>query len=614
MKTAFKLSTRGLLLVTLLLFIELLFVGAHFWLLNEAERESRQQQNSREIISRATDLLQSLYMAGDNVAKYAFNRDLDRLANYNKAKYEIPRQLQWMKEHLRNSPSQSALLVKITDNVTTGLNMLDEMRRVSDTEIQVVTARHAIKMRAKMQKHMETLVQDLIEFLNTEKKAESASPVKIKMQRTRTAWLLGAGIALNILAAVLLALAYVRTITSRLSIVVENSQRLKQRKALRAPMIGGDEIAQLDIAFHDMSNSLREQEAMVIASEEKIRSIVSQMPIGLMITDSDEYIEYANPVLERLLSSDPDEVTHKRAGLAGKPVSAFFSELNLDDDNLTSGHSVELIATASGGKEIPVEFTMTEVALGKQSRKLSTVIDITERREIEKMKEAFVAMVSHDLRTPLTSVAGFLQMLPMGVYGAVEPIATTQAEAAEKQVDQLITLINDLLDLEKLKAGQLEMFSDDISLEDVIDTAVDNVYKLAEENNVTVLFEGCEVNVKADQERLEQAVSKLLGALVRMSTAGATINVDVMTGENAAKSGNPDGTFAPGNCVLLTMTAPALHISESEQDNLFEPFQTAQPLGLGLPLARAILNASGGSCGVNSATGTQLWLKVPKSS
>jgi PAS domain S-box-containing protein len=600
-QNALRLSVKGLLMVLLLLSIELAFVGCHFWLLQEAERESRQQQNSRQIIARATDLLQSLYLAGDNVAKYAFNRDLDRLANYNKAKYEIPRQLQWMKEHLRENKSQSALLEKIDANVMTGLNMLDEMRRVSDTEIQVVTARHAIKMRARMQKHMENLVQDLIEFLNTEKKIESASPAYIKMQRTRTAWLLGGGVTLNILAAVLLALAYVRGITSRLDVVVENSQRLKQRKPLRAPMIGSDEIAQLDRAFHEMSHSLREQEALVISSEDQIRTIIAQMPIGLMITDADEKIEYANPVLEKMLVTAQGE-------LVGKPVQSYFNDLDLADSLLNQARSVEVMATTNSGNSVPVEFTVTEVALGKQSRRLATVLDISERHEIEKMKEAFVAMVSHDLRTPLTSVAGFLQMLPMGVYGAVEPAASNEAEAAEKQVDQLITLINDLLDLEKLKAGQLEMFTDEIGLEDVIDTAVDSVYKLAEENKITILFEGCEATIKADQERLEQAIGKTLAALIRMSSPGTEITVDVVL--NAASNHE----------LLLTMTAPSVSLSPVEMENLFEPFQTSQSLGLGLPLARAIIMASGGSCGAktldrgisNDSGGTQLWTKLPR--
>lgn len=123
----------------------------------------------------------------------------------------------------------------------------------------------------------------------------------------------------------------------------------------------------------------------------------------------------------------------------------------------TTGGVTELLGRKKDGSEIHAEYSVVDVSLGAMSRRLAIVIDVTERHEVEKLRKAFVAMVSHDLRTPLTSVAGFLQLLPMGVYGELAAKAVGEVNLAEGQVEQLIMLINDLLDLEKLEAGKLEM-------------------------------------------------------------------------------------------------------------------------------------------------------------
>ena len=84
------------------------------------------------------------------------------------------------------------------------------------------------------------------------------------------------------------------------------------------------------------------------------------------------------------------------------------------------------------------------------------VLDISSRYEIQQLRQAFVAMVSHELRTPLTSISGFLSMLNMGVYGEVGDKVKSEATRADQSVNRLMTLINDLLDLEKLESGSVD--------------------------------------------------------------------------------------------------------------------------------------------------------------
>jgi PAS domain S-box-containing protein len=598
-----KLSFKGLFLVAILLLLELLFVGCYAWLLSRAEDESTKQQKAKAIISRTNLLLHSLYEAGTTVAKYTSSHDPTSLHNYEIARDNIPKDIAWLKEQLISDPNQLNLLKKIDDNCTVSLAVLDKMRHVSDTEPALVAMRYAIKIQAKMQARMEPLVHDFIDFLKTEKKIESEGPAAMKFQRDCLGRLLMGALAINIFAAVMLALFFVRSITSRLAVVVDNSDRLRQRSTLRSPLPGTDEIALLDRAFHEMSSSLRGEEDLIRANEEQIRAMIDQMPIGLMIIADEEKIEYANPMLEKLLD-------YENGALVGSRLSSHFSTSGAKGVPLTGTTAiqgvVELIAHKKDRRELFVEFAVVDVSLSTISRRLAIVVDVSERHEVEKMRQAFVAMVSHELRTPLTSVAGFLQLLPMGVYGQIESKAINEASRAEGQVDQLIMLINELLDLEKLEAGKLEMAKAKVSLEDVIDSALDSVCSLAEMMNVAVMFEGCEVDVVADRERLRQAISKMLTCMLRLCSEGETIDVVV-------------DSMLSDEAVTICLNTRSLAIPREKLQFIFEPFQQVElpslsrSLGLGLTLSRAIALQHGGSCGANPAAngGTSIWLQLP---
>ncbi len=614
MRLSLSLRFKGLLVVLLLLAMELLFVGCHVWLLQEAELESRKQETAKEVIARATDMLQSLYDAGDSVAKYLVSHDPEGIRRYEQARQQIPDEINWIKEHIKDDKSQLALLEKIETSVTAGMNTLAEMRAITDKEAQFVAMQYAVKLRAKVQKNMEGLIHDLIDFLNTEKKIESASPKVLQTQRDMIKYLLWAGVALNIVVAFALALLFVRSITSRLTIVEDNSLRLRQRKPLRAPLSGDDEIALLDQAFHKMSHSLRGEEALVQASEEQVQTIIDQMPIGLAIiqtsnteNDKNEEIEYANPTLEKMLG-------FKSGAMVGTKVASHFlipgpKPAPLQDSSLIEG-IVDLIAAKKDLSQIPVEFSVTDVSLGQlteQNKQLATVIDVTEKREIEKMKEAFLAMVSHDLRTPLTSVAGFLHMLPMGVYGELNNAIVASTKVAEDEVEHLIALINDLLDLEKLRAGQLDLRMSQFDLEDIIDSSVDALYSLADALIVSVIFEGCEGKIAADQERLQQAITKTLEGLLRLCEPGDTINISVtMVVTNLKKA------------YTIAFNSEKIGLQNTVLAKLFEPFQPIElpsgsiSLGLRLPLAQAIVHSHGGTCGASQHSGgLSLWLTLP---
>lgn len=611
MISSLSLRAKGFLVIALLLVFELLFVGCHAALLVAAERESVRQQNAKEIVATAGTLLQDFYDAGDNLAKYSLKKDQDALGVYQAKCSALLRNSHWIKEQLKSGSKQYQLFEKIENNLTANLKMFAQMRQLSETDSELAVAQFGLKLKTKMRLELLTLSGDLVEFLNAEKQIESASPVAIKLQRERTSWLLGGGMVLNVVVAFLLVRWFLRSITSRLEIVQDNAERLRQRKSLRVPIAGEDEIASIDEAFHEMSHSLQGQEKLLRASTDQIQNIIEQMPIGLVVVAESARvesihvesakIEYANPALERMLDYKAGEL--KGTSLGSSFTTAGIRPEPLTDTALIDG-TIELLAQKKSGSKLPVEFSVSDVSYDSMSRQLGTVIDISAKHEIEKMKEAFVAMVSHDLRTPLTSVSGFLHMLPLGIYGQFSPAVVAETTMAEKQVEELITLINDLLDLEKLKAGQLEMRSANANLEDLLDSAIESCSELAEESGVTVLFEGCQtpMMVLADGDRLKQAMSKFFVSAIRLSTRN-TINVSVVA-ENLDRG---------HKVARIALHISGVQISEQQIESLFEPFQAGSlNLGLALPLAKALLHSFAGQCGASDEDqGLVLWLQLP---
>lgn len=503
---------------------------------------------------------------------------------------------------------ETKLLKRIEENTSLGMAKLADIKQTADTEPPLVAAQYFLSKKRILHRLMTGIMADLNEFHDREmKKVESTSPAVMKLQRERIKYLLLAGIIFNIISAVMLALYFVRSITSRLAIVLENADRLRQRRTLRAPLTGDDEIALLDSAFHDMSQSLRGEENLILASQDQLRAIVDQMPIGLVIiteSDKEDLIEYANPTLEKLL-------VYESGALAGSPLSRHFSALGAKNaaapvhDTSTMEGLVPLVAYKKDRSELAVEFSVSDASLGNLYRRLATIIDVSEKQALEKIKQAFVAMISHELRTPLTSVSGFLQILPMGAYGQIPPPAVSAAAVAETHVDQLIALINDLLDLEKLEAGKLELIKTTVVLEDVLDAAAGAVCDLAQTVNAQVIFEGCQAQIAGDPSRLEQALTKVLTFIMNLCPSGETINIGV--------------SATGGKAVTVTFSTKLLKLTADQLSTIFEPFQQFElssargSMGLALPLVRAIILAHGGTCGADlgAAGGIAIGLQIP---
>jgi signal transduction histidine kinase len=214
-----------------------------------------------------------------------------------------------------------------------------------------------------------------------------------------------------------------------------------------------------------------------------------------------------------------------------------------------------------------------------------------------KHKSQFLANMSHELRTPLNAILGYAELIMDDIYGEVPEKIRDVLERVQKSGQHLLSLINAVLDLSKIEAGQLTLSISEYSIQEAVYTAMTSVESLAAEKQLKLAVE-LSPNLpiaRGDERRIVQVVLNLVGNAIKFTEAG-----EVKVRVTAA-----DGTFI----VAVSDTGPG--ISDEDQGKIFEEFQQADSsstkqkggTGLGLSIAKRIIEMHGGRIWVESSLG-----------
>ncbi|EKO3708426.1 PAS domain S-box protein [Vibrio metschnikovii] len=220
----------------------------------------------------------------------------------------------------------------------------------------------------------------------------------------------------------------------------------------------------------------------------------------------------------------------------------------------------------------------------------SLIEDITERRKLDKMKDQFISTISHELRTPLTSIKGSLNLLAGGAVGSISDKAQALLVTAERNAQRLTTLINDLLDMEKLVAGKMPMTFLKQPLGPLLDETIDSLSSYAQQHNVVLQCSGSwpAVQVNVDGQRLIQALSNLLSNAIKFSPQGEAITIKVQQQDTN---------------IHILVRDRGQGVAPEFEDRLFQRFSQADSsdtrklpgTGLGLAITQEICQQLGGS-------------------
>ena len=231
------------------------------------------------------------------------------------------------------------------------------------------------------------------------------------------------------------------------------------------------------------------------------------------------------------------------------------------------------------------------------------VIDVSDRlaaleaRRENDAKDRFLATMSHELRTPLNSILGFTQMLEMDGIGSLSERQRRYQSHIMTSGRQLLLLINELLDLAKVRAGQLEVACAPVEVGPLVEEAVQSVLPQARETGLTLdVRPMAGITAHADPRRLQQVLLNLLANAVKFTAAGGSV---VVTADD-----QPDG-------VRIDVADTGIGIAARDQERIFEEFtqldagrsRSAEGTGLGLALSRALVRRMGGDLVVTSREG-----------
>ncbi|MEO8431258.1 MAG: ATP-binding protein [Acidobacteriota bacterium] len=347
--------------------------------------------------------------------------------------------------------------------------------------------------------------------------------------------------------------------------------------------------------------------AALTANEERTRAVIDNMGGGLITTDARAIIETVNPAAERMFGYEAAELIGKHLGVlaplvAGDDARAFMRQAAVD----SLGKITEWPARRRDGSVFPMELALATFETADGRHFSGSLRDISERKEIDRMKKEFLSTVSHELRTPLTSIRGSLGLLAGGVLGPLPEDAKEVVAVAERNVVRLVDLINDILDLERLDTGRLEMRFERVPVARILARSLDAVRAFADSQSIALESVSSAAILFADADRLVQVLVNLLSNAIKFSPARSTVSVRVT--ENAS------GTE-------IRVADRGRGVPEAYREAIFERFRQVESSdarqkggsGLGLAISRAIIEQHGGAIGMESREdeGSIFWIRLP---
>lgn len=339
-----------------------------------------------------------------------------------------------------------------------------------------------------------------------------------------------------------------------------------------------DELAAKDAEIAKLKEELR-------ASEERIRLVMAKIPVAFIVARPDRTIEAANSTVESMFGYRRDE-------LARQPLSLVVPEFKEE----TPGAS-QLFGIRKDQKSFPCQVQWLDVETPGGAKRFLFITDVSERYELEQLKSDFVSMVGHDLNTPLTSVKICLEMIATGIYGEMQPTGLHLIETVQQSVERLISLISDLLDIDRLETGRLDLLQEDWLLSTIADKSMQSVMGLGDAKNVQVVSEIQDGKVVVDRDRMVQVLVNLLSNAIKFAPANSRV---------VLKGWRENGEIG------LTVQDSGPGIPDELKAVVFDRYrQLSQKhqtrikgFGLGLAICQAIVENHGGKIWVEDAPGS----------
>ena len=397
--------------------------------------------------------------------------------------------------------------------------------------------------------------------------------------------------------AAILSLLISRSITRPIELIKKWAESIARGEfQSRPPIDGSEEISGLSQAMNQMATQLRDRIDTIMRQRNEIEAMFSSMIEGVFAVDTEEHIISMNQAAAKMFACNPSEVQ-------GRTIQEVIRNTIMHQfvkDALSSQEPVEkdINLYSDGERILNMHGTVLRDANMSRIGALIVFNDVTRLRRLENIRRDFVANVSHEIRTPITAIKGFVETLH---YGEVKNPEETKRflNIIEKHVDRLEAIIEDLLTLSKIEQDteRKETVLTEGRVKDVLQTAIQLCVAKATAKNIQIKL-SCKqaITAKINPALLEQAIVNLLDNAIKCSDTDSVVRLRASQTENE---------------IVISVHDQGCGIEKEHLPRIFERFYRVDKArsrqlggtGLGLAIVKHITQAHGGRVSVESTPG-----------
>ena len=407
-----------------------------------------------------------------------------------------------------------------------------------------------------------------------------------------------------LVAALAVGVAYIlnRAITAPLQDLLVAVRRLQEREFGRKVLVQRtDEIGQLGKAFNELSETLEELFSTVSDRESTLDTVLSSMDDGVIAVNMRREVILANRAAADLFQHEVVEMMGRNQFEATRNEELSRLLEKTMDDRVSFSQEVRL--RPGSERTLAVTCSPLEDQRGRIQGAVAVMRDVTSLRHLEQMRQAFVANVSHEFRTPLTSIKGFSETLLNSNFED-KALSERFLKIINDETDRMIALINDLLDLSRIESGKQPLKKEPVDMKRVFEDTVLMLQGKADEKGITL-----ENNVytsaivEGDEKLLKQVALNLVDNGVKYTPEGGKVWIEAEQGLDSIE-------FIIGDT--------GLGIASEHLDRLFERFYRVDKgrarhmggTGLGLAIVKHIIDKHKGTIAVESRVGKGTKIRI----
>jgi K+-sensing histidine kinase KdpD len=354
----------------------------------------------------------------------------------------------------------------------------------------------------------------------------------------------------------------------------------------------------------------------VSQEKQRLDALLNSTADGMLILGPAHIIEHCNPAFSRMVGLPVDQIAglqHDQIVRFGRNISGPTLEMaEAGGWPLTPNATLYVEGDLVRPTAAPLAVGITYAALMSPERKLINIIasvrDITRFREAEELKSTFISVISHELKTPVALIKGYVGTLRRRDVNWESEIVEDSLAVIEEETDRLTELIENLLDASRLQAGALKIHMSDINLPELAQRIAERFRIQSDRHTLMVDFPAGFPVIMGDDDRLGQVLYNLLSNAIKYSPAGGEIRI---SGQVLADQ------------VIVSVTDQGTGIAAEDAPYIFDRFyrsaeaaRTKKGTGLGLFLARAVIEAHGGHIWVDQEhdpnTGARICFSLPR--